>query len=51
MRQRETKEERKAERDRESEYTYRAEVGVLPSLQSPDLKREQKRGGVFIFNT
>lgn len=41
------------QREREREYTYRAEVGVLPSLQSPDLRREQKKGGggVFIFNT
>lgn len=38
-----------AERERQSEYTYRAEVEVLPSLQNPDLRREQKRGGGVNF--
>ncbi len=48
----ERKKHKKKERERGREYTYRAEVGGLPSLQSPDLRREQKRGGgAFIFNT
>ncbi len=51
MRQRQKERERKRQRqkEREREYTYRAEVGVLPSLQSPDLRREQKRGGGIHF--
>lgn len=36
-------------RERGREYTYRAEVEALPSLQSPDLRTEQKRGGGIHF--
>lgn len=32
------------------EYTYRAEVGELPSLQSQDLRREQRKGHSFLMH-